>query len=61
METSDGEVQAVPLVPDRAVGEVTRDLLKAVAEVAGEALPNVFRKVVIHAGFEARPRKPGAG
>ena len=27
----------MPLVPDRAVGEVTRDLLAAVAEVAGEA------------------------
>ncbi len=37
VETSDGQVQAVPLVPDRAVGEVTRDLLAAVAVVAGEA------------------------
>jgi len=37
VETSDGEVQAVPLVRDRAVGEVTRGLLAAVAEVAGEA------------------------
>jgi hypothetical protein len=37
VETSDGQVQAVPLVPDRAVGEVTRGLLAAVAEVAGEA------------------------
>src|ERR1700757_1588045 len=34
---SDGQVQAVPLVPDRPVGEVTRDVLAAVAEVAGEA------------------------
>jgi len=37
VETSDGELQAVPLVPDRPVGEVTRELLAAVAEVAGEA------------------------
>jgi hypothetical protein len=37
VETSDGQVQAVPLVPDRAVGEVTRGVLAAVAEVAGEA------------------------
>src|SRR5262249_44933066 len=37
VETSDGERQAVPLVPDRAVGEVTVDLLAAVAAVAGEA------------------------
>src|SRR5436305_13869968 len=31
VETSDGERQAVPLVPDRSVGEVTVDLLAAVA------------------------------
>jgi hypothetical protein len=37
VETSDGKLQAVPLVPDRPVGEVTVDLLAAVAEVAGEA------------------------
>jgi Family of unknown function (DUF5996) len=37
VETSAGQVQAVPLVPDRAVGEVTRGVLAAVAEVAGEA------------------------
>jgi Family of unknown function (DUF5996) len=37
VETSDGELNAVPLVPDRPVGEVTRDLLAAVATVAGEA------------------------
>src|SRR5271155_5828694 len=37
VETSGGEIDAVPLVPDRAVGEVTRDLLAAVAQVAGEA------------------------
>src|SRR6202000_1608967 len=37
VETSDGQIQAVPLVPDRSVGEVTVDLLAAVKEVAGEA------------------------
>lgn len=37
VETSYGQVQAVPLVPDRPVGEVTRGVLAAVAEVAGEA------------------------
>jgi Family of unknown function (DUF5996) len=37
VETSDGERRAVPLIPNRAVGEVTRDLLAAVADVAGEA------------------------
>jgi hypothetical protein len=37
VETSDGKRQAVPLIPNRAVGEVTVDLLAAVAEVAGEA------------------------
>jgi hypothetical protein len=37
VETSDGERRAVPLVPDRPVGEVTRELLAVVAEVAGEA------------------------
>jgi hypothetical protein len=36
VETSDGEVGAVPLVPDRPVGEVTRELLAAIARVAGE-------------------------
>jgi Family of unknown function (DUF5996) len=37
VETSAGQVQAVPLVPDRPVGEVTRGVLAGVAEVAGEA------------------------
>jgi hypothetical protein len=37
VETSGGQIDAVPLVPDRAVGEVTRDVLAAVAQVAGEA------------------------
>ena len=32
---SDGRAQAVPLTPDRAVGEVTREVLAAVARVAG--------------------------
>ena len=36
IETSGGEIDAVPLVPDRAVGEVTREVLAAVAQVAGE-------------------------
>jgi hypothetical protein len=36
VETSDGERRAVPLVPDRPVGEVTTDLLRTVTEVAGE-------------------------
>jgi hypothetical protein len=35
VETSDGRRQAVPLVPNRAVGEVTTDLLAGIAEVAG--------------------------
>jgi hypothetical protein len=35
VETSNGERRAVPLTPDRPVGEVTRDLLAAVAELAG--------------------------
>jgi hypothetical protein len=37
VETSGGQIDAVPLVADRPVGEVTRDLLAAVAQVAGEA------------------------
>jgi hypothetical protein len=37
VETSGGKRQAVPLIPNRAVGEVTVDLLAAVAAVAGEA------------------------
>ena len=36
VETSGGEIDAVPLVPDRPVGEVTRDLLAAVTNLAGE-------------------------
>ncbi|MBS1880442.1 MAG: hypothetical protein JST31_13085 [Actinobacteria bacterium] len=34
-EHADGRRRTVPLAPDRAVGEVTRELLAAVAEVAG--------------------------
>lgn len=37
VETSDGELNAVPLIPDRPVGEVTRGVLAAVAAVAGQA------------------------
>jgi hypothetical protein len=37
VETSNGMRQAVPLIPNRAVGEVTTDLLAAVTAVAGEA------------------------
>ncbi|MBS1886966.1 MAG: hypothetical protein JSU06_07230 [Actinobacteria bacterium] len=37
VETGDGRRQAVPLTPNRAVGEVTVDVLAAVAAVAGEA------------------------
>jgi hypothetical protein len=36
VETSNGKRQAVPLIPNRPVGEVTRDLLAGIAEVAGE-------------------------
>jgi hypothetical protein len=35
VEASNGERRAVPLTPDRPVGEVTRDLLAAVAELVG--------------------------
>src|SRR3954466_5285172 len=35
-EHSDGRVRRVPLTPDRAVGDVTRDVLAAVAELVGE-------------------------
>jgi Family of unknown function (DUF5996) len=35
VEASGGERRAVPLAPDRPVGEVTRELLAAVAELAG--------------------------
>ena len=34
-EHSDGSVRRVPLVPDRPVGEVTRELLRAVGELGG--------------------------
>jgi Family of unknown function (DUF5996) len=37
VETTDGDRRAVPLVRNRPVGEVTRELLAAVADVAGEA------------------------
>src|SRR3954453_3732932 len=35
-EHSDGRVRRVPLTPDRAVADVTRDVLAAVAALAGE-------------------------
>lgn len=35
VETSGGERRALPLTPDRPVGEVTRELLAAAAELAG--------------------------
>src|SRR5256885_10405311 len=34
-EHSDGRTRRIPLAPDRPVAEVTRDLLAAVAELAG--------------------------
>ncbi|MCW3006655.1 MAG: hypothetical protein JWP17_1281 [Solirubrobacterales bacterium] len=34
-EHSDGSERRIPLVPDRAVGEVTRELLAAIGELAG--------------------------
>jgi hypothetical protein len=34
-EHSDGRVRSVPLAPDRAVGEVTRELLGAIGELSG--------------------------
>ncbi|MBN9622631.1 MAG: hypothetical protein J0H06_06710, partial [Actinobacteria bacterium] len=36
VETSAGEIDAVPLVPDRPVGEVTRDVLAAVTNLVGD-------------------------
>jgi hypothetical protein len=36
IEHGDGRTLRVPLTPDRAVGEVTRDVLAAVGELAGE-------------------------
>jgi hypothetical protein len=35
-EHSDGRVRRIALTPDRAVGEVTRELLRALGELAGE-------------------------
>jgi hypothetical protein len=35
-EHSDGSVRRVPLTPNRPVGEVTRELLEAIAAIAGE-------------------------
>lgn len=36
IEHSDGESRRIPLLPDRTVGEVTRELLAAAGSVAGE-------------------------
>jgi Family of unknown function (DUF5996) len=36
VEHSDGEVRRVPLAPDRPVGEVTREVLGAVRQLAGD-------------------------
>src|SRR6266704_738927 len=36
VEHSDGRAERIPLTPDRAVGEVTRDVLATVRAVAGE-------------------------
>src|SRR6059036_2859285 len=35
VERDDGRVQPIPLTPDRAVGDVTRDVLAAVSALAG--------------------------
>jgi hypothetical protein len=40
IEHSGGEVRRVPLTPDRAVGEVTRELLDATRAVAGDVAIN---------------------
>jgi hypothetical protein len=39
-EHSDGRVRRVPLTPDRAVGEVTREVLSAVGELVGTVTIN---------------------
>jgi Family of unknown function (DUF5996) len=39
-EHNDGRIRQVPLGPDRTVGEVTRDLLSAVAELGGPVTIN---------------------
>ncbi len=36
LEHSDGRVRRIALTPDRAVGEVTREVLRALGELAGE-------------------------
>src|ERR1700686_4834609 len=40
-EHSDGRVRRVPLAPDRAVGEVTREVLAAVGELVGPVRVNL--------------------
>jgi hypothetical protein len=46
VEHSDGSHRAVPLSPDRAVGEVTTELLDAVAQVAGPVAINTVPQEV---------------
>jgi len=46
VEHSDGDVRQVPLTPDRAVGEVTRAVLAATRELAGDFEINVTPKEV---------------
>ena len=40
-EHSDGRVRRVPLAPDRAVGEVTRDVLAAIGDLVGPVRVNL--------------------
>jgi hypothetical protein len=60
VEHSGGSVERVPLTPDRAVAEVTRDVLAAVAPVAGPVRINPRPQEVpldraIGRGLRARP------
>ena len=41
VETSDGRAARIPLTPNRSVGSVTRDVLTAVGELAGEVEINL--------------------
>ena len=66
VEHSDGRSERVPLAPDRPVGEVTREVLAAVAtrgragrdrpHAAGDALEDAARR-----GHRARDLRPGPG
>ncbi|MGH3206469.1 MAG: DUF5996 family protein, partial [Trebonia sp.] len=46
VEHSDGQARRVPLTPDRPVAEVTRDVLAAVAELAGPVPVNLVPQEV---------------